>query len=152
VWSSDVTFEVSKKETSMSKQPPEEVEKEFFDSLMSADVENLVRVLAGEFVLIDVMTGSEISGQDLVEVVRSAQLRFETIDRTEFKVRTYGTTAVITGRTEMSGWYEGQEFRVTSRYTHFLVQQRETWRMVSAQGTQIVDRLTRESTAMLLYL
>ena len=122
----------------MSKQPPEEVEREFFDALTSADVESLVRVLTGDFVLIDVMTGSEVSGQDLVEVVRSAQLRFETIDRTEFKVRTYGTTAVITGRTEMSGWYEGQEFRVTSRYTHVLVQQSDTWRMVSAQGTQIV--------------
>jgi ketosteroid isomerase-like protein len=121
----------------MSKQPPEEVEKEFFNALMSADVQSLIRVLTGDFVLIDVMTGSEVSGQDLVEVVRSAQLQFETIYRTEFKVRTYATTAVITGRTEMSGWYEGQEFRVTSRYTHVLVQQSETWRMVSAQGTQI---------------
>ena len=123
----------------MSKQPPEEIEKEFFEALMSANVESLVRVLAGDFALIDVMTGSEISGPDLVEVVRLAQLRFERIDRTEFKVRTYGTTAVITGRTEMSGWYEGQQFRVSSRYTHVLVhQQGETWRMVSAQGTQIV--------------
>ena len=137
---------------SMSKQPPEEVEKEFFDALMSADVKSLGRVLAGDFVLVDVMTGSEVSGEDLIEVVRSAQLRFETIDRTHFKVRTYETTAVITGRTKMSGWYEGQEFRVTSRYTHVLIQQSQTWRMVSAQGTQIVDRLTTESTAMLLYL
>ncbi len=122
----------------MSRQRSEEVEKEFFDALMSANVERLVRVLAGDFVLIDVMTGSEVSGHDLVEVVGSAQLRIDTIDRTEFKVRTYGTTAVITGRTEMRGWYEGQEFRVTSRYTHVLVLQSETWRMVSAQGTQII--------------
>ena len=122
----------------MIRQQPEEVEKEFFDALISANVEALVRVLADDFVLIDVMTGSEVSGHDLIEVVGSAQLRFDTIDRTEFKVRTYGTTAVITGRTEMSGWYEGQEFRVTSRYTHVLVQQNETWRLVSAQGTQII--------------
>ena len=122
----------------MSKQPPEEVEKEFFAALMNADVENLVRVLDGDFALIDVMSGSEISGQNLVEVVRLAQLRFDKIDRTEFKIRTYGTTAVITGRTEMSGWYEGQEFRVTSRYTHVLVQQSEAWRMISAQGTRIM--------------
>jgi len=122
----------------MSKQPPEEVEKEFFDALMNADVENLVRILAGDFALIDVMSGSEISGREFVEVVRLAQLRFDRIDRAEFKVRTYGITAVITGRTEMSGWYEGQEFSSSSRYTHILVQQGETWRMVSAQGTQII--------------
>lgn len=122
----------------MIRQQPEEVEKVFFDALTRGDVVSLVRILAVDFVLIDVMTGSEVSGHDLIEVVGSAQLRFDTIDRTEFKVRTFGTTALITGRTQMSGWYEGQKFRVTSRYTHVLVQQSENWRLVSAQGTQII--------------
>src|SRR5262245_50006445 len=104
----------------MSQKQPEQVEKEFFDALINADVESLDQILAGNFMLIDVMTGSVVSGKALTEMVKLAQLRFETIDRTEFEVRTYGTAAVITGRTEMLGWYEGQQFRVTSRYTHVL--------------------------------
>ena len=122
----------------MSKQPPEEVEREFFEALINADVASLDRILASDFVLIDVMTGSEVSGETLTELVRLAQLRFHMIDQTEYKVRVYGTTSVITGRTVMIGWYEGQQFRVTSRYTHVLVEQSENWRIVSAQGTHIV--------------
>ena len=122
----------------MSKTQPEEVENEFFQALINGDVESLVRVLATNFVLIDMMTGSEVSAKALTDLIRLAQLRFQTIDRTKFTVRLYGTTAVITGRTEMTGWYEGQQFNVTSRYTHVLVRQNEHWRMVSAQGTQIV--------------
>ena len=122
----------------MSQKQPEQVEKEFFDALIDADLESLGQILADDFVLIDVMTGSEVSGKDLTELIKLAQLRFHTIDQTEYKVRVYARTSVITGRTVMTGWYEGQQFRVTSRYTHVLVEQRENWRMVSAQGTHIV--------------
>ena len=116
----------------MSKKQAEEVEREFFEALINADVASLDRILAGDFVLIDVMTGSEVSGERLTELVRLAQLRFHTINQTEYKVRVYGTTSVITGRTVMIGWYEGQQFQVTSRYTHVLVEQSENWRIVSA--------------------
>lgn len=71
----------------MSKQPPEEVDREFFEALINADVASLDRILASDFVLIDVMTGSEVSGETLTELVRLAQLRFHTIDQTEYKVR-----------------------------------------------------------------
>jgi ketosteroid isomerase-like protein len=58
------TFEVSKK-NEHEQTTTEEVEKEFFDALMNADVENLVRILAGDFALIDVMSGSRSQGANL---------------------------------------------------------------------------------------
>jgi ketosteroid isomerase-like protein len=122
----------------MSKHSPEAVEQEFFTALIEADVEMLTRVLADDFLLIDVMTGSEVPRSALLEVIAAGQLRFERIDRTEYRVRVYGTTAVITGRTEMSGAFGGQLFQASSRYTHVFVDDRGHWRMVSAQGTQIV--------------
>jgi ketosteroid isomerase-like protein len=121
----------------MSKQSPEVVEQVFFTGLIDADADALARVLADDFLLIDVMTGSEVERSALLEVVGGGQLKFERIERTQYRVRRYGTTAVITGRTEMKGWFGGQAFEASSRYTHVLVDEGEGWRMVAAQGTQI---------------
>jgi ketosteroid isomerase-like protein len=121
----------------MSKQDPEAVEQQFFIALIEADVSALDQILADDFLLIDVMTGSEVAKSALLEVVGAGQLHFERIDRMEHRVRVYGTTAVITGRTEMGGRFGEQRFDARSRYTHVLVDDSGRWRMVSAQGTQI---------------
>lgn len=121
----------------MTKQSAEAVEQEFFTALIEADLDALRRILADDFVLIDVMTGSEVTKSTLLDVVGAGQLRFEGIDRPEYRGRLYGTTTVITGRTEMKGYFGEQPFQASSRYTHVFIEQSERWRMVAAQGTQI---------------
>jgi len=121
----------------MTKQSAEAVEQEFFTALIEADLEALRRILADDFVLIDVMTGSEVTKSTLLDVVGAGQLRFEGIGRPEYRARLYGTTIVITGRTEMKGYFGEQPFQASSRYTHVFIEQSERWRMVAAQGTQI---------------
>ena len=121
----------------MSKETPDSAEQEFFAALTEANMEILDAVLADDFVLIDVMTGSEVPKAALLDAISSEQVTFEAIERIEHRVRAYGTAAVIVGRTEMSGRYSGQPFRVSSRYTHVFVDDGGHWRMVAAQGTQI---------------
>jgi len=118
---------------------PEVAEQEFFAALIGSNVQTLNRVLADDFVLIDVMTGSEISKAMLLEVICGGRLKFETIDRSEFRVRIYETAAVINGRTEMKGAFAGEIFHASSRYTHVYIKQLGHWRMVAAQGTQIAS-------------
>jgi ketosteroid isomerase-like protein len=124
----------------MIEQTPDAAEQEFFAALVEADVETLGRVLADDFVLIDVMTGSEVPKSALLEVVGGGELQFASIERVEFRVRVYGTAAVVTGRTEMGGVYAGQPFQASSRYTHVFVAEGAGWRMVAAQGTQITPQ------------
>jgi ketosteroid isomerase-like protein len=121
----------------MSKQNPEGAEQEFFKALIDADQQALDRLLADDFLLIDVLTGSEVSKAALIENVVARGLRFEEVTRINFRVRVYGPVAVITGQTEISGGFNGQRFEVHSRYTHVFVEQRGEWCMVVAQGTQI---------------
>ena len=123
----------------MSEQSPDALEHEFFTALINADATTLSQVLADDFLLIDVMTGSEIPRSALLEVVETRQLRFERIDRSEHRVRVYETTAIITGRTEMRGSFGEQTFQTSSRYTHVFVEKDGPWRMVTAQGTQIAS-------------
>ena len=116
---------------------PLAAEQQFFRSLIAGDVEILDRVLGDDFLLIDVMTGSEIPRFDLLAVVRSGQLKFAAVEQIESRLRLYGTTAVITGRTQMSGQFGEMAFAASSRYTHVYVKGQDQWRLVSAQGTQI---------------
>ncbi len=123
----------------MNKQTPDEAEQAFFTALIEANLETLDKVLSDDFVLIDVMSGSEIAKSALLEVVGGGQLKFDNIVRKEFRVRTYGQTAVVIGQTKMRGAFEGQPFGASSRYTHVFVEQSDRWRMVAAQGTQITS-------------
>src|SRR5882724_606241 len=105
----------------MTMQTPDSAEQEFFTALTEANVGVLDSVLADDFVLIDVMTGSEVPKAELLNVVSSGQLKFETVERLEYRMRVYGIAAVVIGRTEMSGHYSGQPFRASGRYTHVFV-------------------------------
>jgi ketosteroid isomerase-like protein len=112
-------------------------EDEFFRALLRGDGGALGRVLTPDFLLIDVMTGSEIPMPVLVDLVGSRQLRFESVERIDARVRRYGTAAVVTGQTRMRGRFGEQPFAANSRYTHVYVRVGNTWQLASAQGTPI---------------
>jgi hypothetical protein len=112
-------------------------EDRFFQALLQADPLSLTGVLTPDFLLIDVMTGSEIPGLVLVDLVGSRQLRFESVNRIDSRVRLYTGAAVVTGQTRMQGRYGEQRFEAHSRYTHVYVQGLGGWRLASAQGTPI---------------
>jgi len=116
---------------------PLQAEQQFFASLIRADVRALDGILSEDFLLIDVMTGSEISKSALLTVLESGQLKFDTIDQFEPRLRMYGEAAVANGRTQMSGRFERMPFTASSRYTHVYVKAQAQWQLVSAQGTQI---------------
>ncbi len=118
---------------------PMAAERAFFKALVEASLEDLDRILADDFLLIDVMGGSEITKDALMAVLGSGQLKFESIEPSEPRIRLYQTTAVITGRTQMSGRFDKTPFTVRSRYTHVYVEQEGRWRLVSAQGTQVAQ-------------
>jgi len=116
---------------------PLAAENQFFTGLLESNVEALDRVLADDFMLIDVMGGAEIRKAVLLDAIRSGQLKFETIERLDCHVRFYQTTAVVTGSTQMSGRFGATPFTAHSRYTHVFVERQREWRLVAAQGTQI---------------
>lgn len=114
-------------------------EREFFGALIAGKVEVLDQLLVDDFVLVDVMRGGEITKPGLVAAVASGEAKFEGIEPSETRVRRFGSTAIVNGRTEMRGRFGESPFAVRSRYTHVYVEQQGRLRLASAQGTQIVD-------------
>ncbi len=112
---------------------------DFFRLLAAGDTAGLDNLLTDDFVLIDVFRGAEISRAALLALVGSGQLSFEPVQPRDVTVRLHGTVAIITGRTDMRGSFEGAAFGTASRYTHVYVHRDGGWRMAAAQGTVIAD-------------
>jgi len=117
---------------------PLAVDHQFFTSLIEADFQALDRLLARDFMLIDVLSGSAITKSSLLAALGSGQVKFEAIEPAENLVRLYQTIAVVTGRTQMKGLLGDTPFSITSCYTHVYVAQQSRWRLVAAQGTKVL--------------
>src|SRR3954463_4569728 len=104
-----------------------EVDDRFFGGLLAVDRAALEQVLAPDFLLVDVMTGSEIPRDFLVDAVGARQLVFEAITRAPGWVRHYGNPAIVLGETRMRGRYGEQSFAAHSRYTHVYVRTASGW-------------------------
>jgi len=115
----------------------EAADRAFFEALTKSDLPALEHLLVDDFVLVDVMSGGEIGKSALLDVISSGRLKFESIQSADTRVRCYGSTGVVNGRTRMQMRFEDAPAVVGSRYTHVFIQENGRWRMVSAQGTQI---------------
>jgi ketosteroid isomerase-like protein len=121
-----------------TKLDPLVTERAFFTALLSGNIDSLDSILADDFVMVDLMAGSEISKPMLLAAVGSSQVKFEAINPVESKVRVYSCdTAVVVGRTEMKFRAGESSFNFSSRYTHVFVFNDGSWQLASAQGTQI---------------
>jgi hypothetical protein len=120
------------------KLDPVATDRAFFAALISANLDSLDALLIDDFLLIDVLNGSEITKPMLLAAVGSSQVKFDAIEQVESRVRVYAaSTAVVTGRTELRGRMGEAAFTASSRYTHVFVARDGQWMLASAQGTQI---------------
>ena len=55
----------------------------------------------------------------------------------DFEVRLYGDTALLSGRTRMTGRYQGRAFNSHYRYIDVYVRRRGVWKIVSVQISPI---------------
>jgi ketosteroid isomerase-like protein len=58
----------------------------------------------------------------------------------DFEVRLYGDTALLYGRTHMTGKYDGQPFTSNYRYIDIYVRRGGKWKIVSVQITRLAPK------------
>lgn len=122
----------------------------FFDALVASDHATLEDLLAPGFLIVDVHSGSIGTRAELLRLVRSGALAFPAIQvfPEESIVRRAGSVGIVVGRTGMRlRGQDGPEYQASSRYTHVFTaasggtgddgETAETWRLLSAQGTEI---------------
>ena len=72
-----------------------------------------------------------------VEGLMSPQLEIDPYAVEDFDVRLYGDVALLSGRTDMTGRYDGKPFTSHYRYIDVYVRRQGAWKVVSVQITKI---------------
>ncbi|HTO87280.1 MAG TPA: nuclear transport factor 2 family protein [Thermoanaerobaculia bacterium] len=69
----------------------------------------------------------------------SGDLRFQSMDLSDLRVRVYGNTAVATGVNTLKGTYKGQAIDGRYRFTDTWVERNGKWQVVATQGTKVLQ-------------
>ncbi|MEJ7731851.1 MAG: nuclear transport factor 2 family protein [Polyangiaceae bacterium] len=92
--------------------------------------------MAADFRQID-GAGNLETKASFVDGLVSPDLEIDPYAVEDFDVRLYGDTALLTGRTRMTGRYQGKAFTSHYRYTDVYVRSAGAWQVVSVQISKI---------------
>lgn len=91
--------------------------------------------MAEDFRIIDGY-GAVDGKRKFVADILDARLTIDPYTVEEFEVRLYGDTALLSGRTHMTGRYDGKPFESNYRYIDIYVRRGGQWQIVSVQITK----------------
>jgi ketosteroid isomerase-like protein len=113
--------------------------REIEERLAAAWVENdrlfIEQTLADDWSVTD-LTGQVLTkAQVLKEVFDSGNRQIVSMQIDDINVRPFGDWAIVTGRTNAAGEYEGEVAQVTLRFTDVFVYRNGRWQVVASQAT-----------------
>jgi ketosteroid isomerase-like protein len=94
--------------------------------------------MADDFRQID-GAGNVETRQSFVDDLMSPALQIEPYVVEDFDVRLYGDVALLSGRTRMTGRYDGKAFSNDYRYIDIYVRRGTDWQIVSVQISKIAE-------------
>lgn len=103
------------------------LEREWFTAVAKNDVATLNRIFADDFTALN-SDGSFVTKSEMAEMVKSGKIKLDEIRSEEFKLRLYGTTAVVNGR---STYIRDGKPLGSSNHTEVWVKRAGVWKAVS---------------------
>ena len=124
-------------------QTPSRVERELLkanraydEALVRGDAAALDRLYSNEFVYTNFDGEIRTKAQQL-GFTRSGDLKLESGQSDDVRIRVYGYTAVMTGRFTAKGKFKDRVIDVRERYTAVWIKKRGRWQLVAEQGNSI---------------
>lgn len=105
-------------------------------AIVRKDAAAVAANMAEDFRQIDGYGNLETKKSFLAGIVDS-KLTIDPYSVEDFEVRLYGDTALLSGRTHMTGKYDGKPFESNYRYIDIYVRRNGAWKIVSVQITKI---------------
>ena len=103
------------------------LEREWFDAIVKNDEVTLKRIFGDDFIAIN-SDGSTLNKTQMIEMVMSGKVNLDEIKTEDFKLRLYGTTAIVNGR---STYTRKDKTLGTSAHSEVWAKRAGIWKAVS---------------------
>ena len=121
-----------------TEQSLKQLAEEWIAAELSGDPDFLERTLSSDFIGIG-PRGFMLTKQEWLGRIKSGNLKYESLEWDETKVRLYGSAAIVTGRAKQKVKYQEQIMEAELRTTLFFVEQQGNWQLGSLQFSPIAD-------------
>ena len=101
----------------------------------TGDADALDRLWASDLE-VDVPGMAPMTKAEALAFARTGRMRFERYETSQIKVRTYGDTAVVTGRLQRTRTVDNRQRADDWRFTKVYARQADTWRVVSFHASE----------------
>ena len=108
-------------------------------AMIKNDADEIESFLADDWIIVG-PDGAAIDKAHFVSLIRSGKLSHEAMDSEEFRVRVYGTTAIVTALTSSKARYMNQEFSTRERATDVFIKLDGKWRCVITHLTTFTSK------------
>ncbi len=107
-------------------------------AIVSNDVNEMDHLLADDYIGISANGTVETKAQALAQR-KAGTVKISQLDLTDFKVRVYGDTAVVTSQANLSGINGQSDISGNYRYTRVYNRRLGQWKIVSFEASRIHD-------------
>ena len=106
------------------------------DAVVKGDIATVEKGTADDYTFANVY-GQVMGKTQLLNALKSGDIKLTSDDVSDMKVRVYGNTAVITGKAATKGTIGGKDASGQNTFTRVLVKKGGTWQTVALQQTRI---------------
>lgn len=122
--------------TSAAEKEIRALEAERNEAILHGDAAALERMTSDDYTFIT-LRGELRTKAEIVKGFQSGSFKYESRTISDLKVRVYGDTAIVTGRSSQQGKENGKDYSGDYRFTRVYVKQKGQWVTVALQTTLI---------------
>jgi ketosteroid isomerase-like protein len=115
-----------------------QIEHRLVKSWIGGDREAVDSILASDWSVID-LTGHVLNKAQVMKELGSGDRRIESGSIDDLNIRVFGDIAIVTGRSVLTGSYQGKRASVVQRFTDVFAKRDGRWQVVASQGTQVAQ-------------
>jgi ketosteroid isomerase-like protein len=113
-----------------------QLEKQVRESALKSEVSFVEANYADNYVGVG-GTGSAMSKSETIEARKNGELKYQSIEPSDQRVRVYGNTAIVNGVAALKGSFKGNDISGTYRFSRVYVKQGGKWKVVNFQATKV---------------
>ncbi|MEJ7698452.1 MAG: nuclear transport factor 2 family protein [Pyrinomonadaceae bacterium] len=129
----------TKQQSKSVEQELMQLERDWAKATVNRDASALDRIEADDYIFTDADGSLVTKKQDIADIT-SGNLTAESINVDEMKVRVFGDTAVVIGRTTVKAQYKGKDISGQYRVTDVFLKRNGKWQAVASHFSRITQQ------------